>query len=151
MWGEYFTGQIDEVRIYNRALTQAEIQADSKLAVVGLVVSTKPDRSGSVPLNGLSVSGNIYISYKLISPTAASNPVKQVKFWLDDPQPGNPTGAPRITEATSPFDFAGTLSDGTAGAFDTTGLSKGLHKITAQVTLSDGTVLPYVSGAFTVP
>ena len=87
VWGEYFTGQIDEVRIYNRALTQAEIQADSKLAVVGLVVSTKPDRSGSVPLNGLPVSGNIYISYKLISPTATSNPVKQVKFWLDDPQP----------------------------------------------------------------
>ena len=65
VWGEYFTGHIDEVRIYNRALTPAEIQADSKLAVVGLVVSTKADRSGSVPLNGLSVSGNIYISYKL--------------------------------------------------------------------------------------
>lgn len=28
MWGEYFQGRIDEVRIYNRALTQAEIQAD---------------------------------------------------------------------------------------------------------------------------
>ncbi len=151
VWGEYFTGQIDEVRIYNRALTQAEVQADSKLAVVGLVVSTKPDRSGSVPLNGIPVSGNVYISYKLISPTAASNPVKQVKFWLDDPQPLNPTGAPRITEATGPFDFAGTLSDGTAGAFATTGLSKGLHRITAQVTLSDGTVLPFVIGMFTIP
>jgi hypothetical protein len=28
VWGEYFQGRIDEVRIYNRALTQAEIQAD---------------------------------------------------------------------------------------------------------------------------
>ena len=27
-WGEYFAGQIDDVRIYNRALTQTEIQAD---------------------------------------------------------------------------------------------------------------------------
>jgi hypothetical protein len=27
-WGEYFAGRIDEVRIYNRALTAAEIQAD---------------------------------------------------------------------------------------------------------------------------
>jgi hypothetical protein len=26
-WGEYFAGRIDEVRIYNRALSQAEIQA----------------------------------------------------------------------------------------------------------------------------
>ena len=28
LWGEYFTGLIDEVRIYNRALNVAEIQAD---------------------------------------------------------------------------------------------------------------------------
>jgi Concanavalin A-like lectin/glucanases superfamily/Dockerin type I domain len=28
IWGEYFAGKIDEVRIYNRALSQTEIQAD---------------------------------------------------------------------------------------------------------------------------
>ena len=28
IWGEFFQGRIDEVRIYNRALTAAEIQAD---------------------------------------------------------------------------------------------------------------------------
>jgi hypothetical protein len=28
IWGEYFAGQIDEVRIYNRALNQTEIQGD---------------------------------------------------------------------------------------------------------------------------
>ncbi len=28
IWGEYFSGIIDEVRIYNRALSQAEIQSD---------------------------------------------------------------------------------------------------------------------------
>jgi hydrogenase maturation factor HypE len=28
IWGEYFRGQIDEVRIYNRPLTAAEIQTD---------------------------------------------------------------------------------------------------------------------------
>jgi hypothetical protein len=33
VWGEYFEGLIDEVRIYNRALTAAEIQADMKKAV----------------------------------------------------------------------------------------------------------------------
>ena len=27
-WGEYFAGRIDEVRVYNRALTAAEIQTD---------------------------------------------------------------------------------------------------------------------------
>jgi hypothetical protein len=31
VWGEFFTGQIDEVRVYNRALTQPEIQTDMNL------------------------------------------------------------------------------------------------------------------------
>jgi hypothetical protein len=33
MWGEYFNGKIDEVRVYNRALSQAEVQADMNRAV----------------------------------------------------------------------------------------------------------------------
>jgi hypothetical protein len=33
VWGEYFSGRIDEVRIYNRALTAAQIQADLNTAV----------------------------------------------------------------------------------------------------------------------
>ena len=28
VWSEWFAGQIDEVRVYNRALTTAEIQTD---------------------------------------------------------------------------------------------------------------------------
>jgi hypothetical protein len=32
-YGEYFQGLIDEVRVYNRALSQAEIQADMATAV----------------------------------------------------------------------------------------------------------------------
>jgi hypothetical protein len=33
VWGEYFDGLIDEVRIYNRALTASEINADRNAAV----------------------------------------------------------------------------------------------------------------------
>src|SRR5207245_2619329 len=33
IWGEYFNGIIDEVRIYNRALSQAEIQSDMNTAL----------------------------------------------------------------------------------------------------------------------
>jgi hypothetical protein len=33
IWGEHFAGLIDEVRIYNRALSQAEIQADMNAPV----------------------------------------------------------------------------------------------------------------------
>jgi hypothetical protein len=35
VWGEYFSGLIDEVRIYNRALTAAEIQSDMNVPVSG--------------------------------------------------------------------------------------------------------------------
>ena len=34
VWGEYFAGLIDEVRVYNRALTEAELKADMGVAVV---------------------------------------------------------------------------------------------------------------------
>jgi hypothetical protein len=33
IWGEYFSGRIDEVRVYNRALSAAEVQADMKRPV----------------------------------------------------------------------------------------------------------------------
>jgi hypothetical protein len=34
VWGEWFSGLIDEVRVYERALSSAEIQADRDLPVV---------------------------------------------------------------------------------------------------------------------
>lgn len=37
MWGEYFQGQIDEIRVYNRALSASEIQTD-----MNTPVSTSP-------------------------------------------------------------------------------------------------------------
>ena len=33
VWAEWFAGLIDEVRVYNRALTATEIQADMNRAV----------------------------------------------------------------------------------------------------------------------
>src|SRR4029453_12276095 len=39
IWGEYFSGAIDEVRIYNRALTAAEIQTDM-IVPVGVAAPT---------------------------------------------------------------------------------------------------------------
>ena len=42
--GQYFTGRIDEVRIYNRALSQAEIQTDMNTAVGGILRPTRRRR-----------------------------------------------------------------------------------------------------------
>lgn len=33
LWGEYFTGRIDEVRVYNRALTASEVQTDMNVPI----------------------------------------------------------------------------------------------------------------------
>ena len=35
VWAEWFAGRLDEIRVYNRALTQAEIQADMTRPVTG--------------------------------------------------------------------------------------------------------------------
>jgi len=32
-WGQYFSGLIDEIRIYNRALSPAEVQSDMNTAL----------------------------------------------------------------------------------------------------------------------
>ena len=48
VWGEYFAGLIDQVRIYDRALTGAQIVANSQVAVAppGPVVNTPPVANG---------------------------------------------------------------------------------------------------------
>ena len=120
--------------------------ADSKTAVVGLLLSKSPDRSKALPLNGQAVSGTIYVYYAHINPTAA----KQVEFWLDDPNPTYPGGPPRRTEQKNPYDFAGTADSGDAIGFDAAGLAPGIHVVTAKVTLSDGTILPFINGTFTI-
>jgi hypothetical protein len=57
LWGEFFDGRIDEVRIYNRALSQAEIQSDmntpvgSPLLVSGMLATP----ADSTPLTVESV------------------------------------------------------------------------------------------------
>ena len=55
VWGEYFQGRIDEVRIYNRALGAAEIQADMTRPVSGPASDTAPPvRSNGLPTGTLA-------------------------------------------------------------------------------------------------
>ena len=41
-WGEFFNGLIDEVRVYNRALSQAEVQGDMNTGIAPVVPDTSP-------------------------------------------------------------------------------------------------------------
>jgi PKD repeat protein len=51
VWGEYFQGTIDDVRIYNQALTQSAIQTDMNTAVAGgsTTTSTTPQSVQAPP------------------------------------------------------------------------------------------------------
>ena len=55
IWGEFFQGRIDEIRIYNRALTTTEIQTDMATAVGGSTPDTTPPvRSNGLPTGTLA-------------------------------------------------------------------------------------------------
>lgn len=54
VWGELFQGRIDEVRIYNRALTPTEIQTDMNTAIGGADAGA-PVLSGGAPSGDLAV------------------------------------------------------------------------------------------------
>ena len=63
IWGEYFSGLIDEVRIYNRPLTATEIQTDMNTAIgTPPADSTPPTVSMTAPAAGATVSGTVALS-----------------------------------------------------------------------------------------
>jgi O-glycosyl hydrolase len=79
VWGEYFTGLIDEVRVYDRALTRAEIQADKDRPIGSAPDIVAPTISLSSPAEEATVSGTVSVT------AAASDNVAVVgvQFLLD--------------------------------------------------------------------
>ncbi len=66
IWGEYFSGLIDEVRVYNRALSASEIGLDMKTAVVGSnppPVDTEPP-SAPGNLKAVGSIGKVSLSWE---------------------------------------------------------------------------------------
>src|SRR5207244_10188084 len=55
VWGEYFAGLIDEVRVYNNALSAAQIQADMSTPISGSQDTTPPTVSMIAPADGATV------------------------------------------------------------------------------------------------
>ena len=62
VWGEYFEGQIDEVRVYNTAPASAQIQSDMNTPIVGGPDTTPPTVSISAPANSSLVKGSVTVS-----------------------------------------------------------------------------------------
>ena len=72
IWGEFFAGRLDEIRLYNRALTQGEIQTDMSTAVGGSTTDTTPPlRSNGLPIGTLAM-GTTQTTLSLTTDEAAT-------------------------------------------------------------------------------
>jgi hypothetical protein len=132
IWGEYFSGLIDEVRIYNRALSAAEIQTDMTTPVGGTPPpdTTAPTVSMTAPANGATVSGTV-----ALTATAADNVgVVGVQFFVN----GAAIGA---EDTTAPYSVN----------WDTTAVSNGSgYNITARARDAAGNQTTSTAVAVTV-
>jgi methionine-rich copper-binding protein CopC len=119
MWGEYFNGLIDEVRVYNVALGQADINKDMNTPASGPPDTTAPTVSVTNPANNATVSGTVNVTAN-----ASDNVgVAGVQFLLN----GANLGA---EDTASPYSVS----------WDTTTVANGAYVITARARDGAGNV-----------
>jgi hypothetical protein len=83
VWGEYFSGRIDEVRVYNTSLTSAQIQTDMNRAVAP---DTTPPTVGSVsPLSGATGVSTVSQVTVTFSEAMNSSTITTSTFYLKNP------------------------------------------------------------------
>ena len=108
IWGEWFAGLIDEVRIYNRALTAAEVQGDMNTPVGGAAAAAGHD--AALRVRDGAGGGALLRATTTVTATASDNVgVAGVQFQLD----GANLGAEDTTRAV--FGDAGTPPPATNG------------------------------------
>ena len=124
--GLYFNGVIDEVRIYNRALSQAEIQVDMTTPVGTTpppTDTTPPTVSITVPANGATVAGTI-----AVTASAADNVgVAGVQFLLDGANLGSEVLA-------SPFTLQWNTTTASIGTHTLSAIARDLSSNTSTST-----------------
>jgi hypothetical protein len=128
VWGEYFAGLIDDARVYNRALTQAEIQTDMATPVTPPAPdTTAPTVAVTAPTAGATVAGPV-----TLTASATDNVgVFGVQFYVD----GNAVGS---EDVTAPYSIT----------WDSAAIGNGNHTITARA--RDAANNPATSAGVTV-
>ena len=128
-WGEYFNGMIDEVRVYNRALSVTEILADMTVPVDGGTFI-----SLTAPATGAQVAGAVAVTASGSVPVGIAG----VQFKVD----GANFGA---EDTVAPYSIT----------WDTTLIGDGTHTLSATMRDNNGVTLTSsivsVSVANTVP
>jgi hypothetical protein len=117
IWGEYFQGLIDEVRIYNRALSVAEIQTDMNTPIGTPSGNNSPSVSITSPTDGASLSASINVNANASDDTGVAG----VQFLLDDNNLG-------IEDVSPPYSVS----------WDTTNTSNGTHTLKARARDTEG-------------
>ena len=88
VWGEYFAGLIDEVRIYNTALTQTQIQADMNTPVNGAPDTTPPTVTAFSPASGsTNVATNATVTVTFSEALTASTVSGSTVLLMDGSAP----------------------------------------------------------------
>jgi hypothetical protein len=130
-YGEFFAGRIDEVRVYNRALTPAELQTDM---ATPLGDPPPPDLTPPTVAINAPPTGSTVFSLVSVSATVSDNiGISGVQFQLD----GAPLGAEIIF---APYEVL----------WDTTSASLGSHSLTAVASDFDGNLTTSAPVAVTV-
>ncbi len=130
VWGEYFAGLIDQVRIYDRALDAAQIDANSRIAVAppGPVVNTPPVANGDSLVTSANTSLAVAAGALLANDTDADGDPLTVSAVESSSAAGGtvtPNGTGSWTYAP-PSAFVGsdsfgyTIADGRGGSADGT-------------------------------
>jgi chitodextrinase len=146
--GENFAGLIDEVRIYNRALSPAEIQVDMLTSVAAAAPppqsdTTPPSVSITSPANGATVVNTVSVSANATDDVG----VASVQFLLDS----SPLGTP-VTSA--PFSVAWDTATTVAGSHVLQARATdfaGNGTTSAAVTVSVGTPTGATAGQWAAP
>lgn len=141
IWGEYFDGLMDDMRIYNVALNQAEIFSDMSTPIGGTLVKTTAPTDAITGLsNGSTVSGNT----TLTATASDAVVVTSVQFLLN----GTPLGAPVVAAPYSLSWNSQTAPNGTytlsVVAINGVGLSTTSAPVTIVVDNPSDTVPPTV-------
>jgi methionine-rich copper-binding protein CopC len=95
IWGEYFQGLIDNIRIYNRALNVGEILSDLSTPVGGTLETVPPSGSITSPGNGATVSGVTTLTANALDNVMVSG----VQFRLNGVNLGS-------VDTAAPYSFA---------------------------------------------
>ncbi len=122
-WGEYFSGKIDEVRVYNRALSASEIQNDMNTpigpAAPPATSTATPTRTNTPTSTSTSTPANT------AAPTPTSKPTN------------TPTPTPTITPTPTPSDliFADDFESGNLSTWSSSTTDGGDLSISAAAAL----------------